>query len=331
MYKKNLRKKIIIIGGCGFIGLNVLEFLFNQNLKADFIVIDNLKGTSSKKNRAILKKKFSKVKFFRTDASNFNAIYILIKKTKPNVILGLHGQVAVTKSIVNPNYDFKSNFLSIFNILEVLRKISSKALFISLSSNKVYGSNTSDLVDEKFPLQFTSPYACSKGAADQYVIDYAKNFKLNCLSLRLSCVFGQNQWGTEDQGWISWFVKRILKNKNIRLFGDGKQVRDVLHVDDLSKLILILIKGKKKFSGNAFNVGGGIKNKISLVGLIEEVESILHKKAKKSFHPPRYGDQRYFVNNLNKIYRFTKWKPSISINQGLKRYIKWCKENNLDD
>jgi CDP-paratose 2-epimerase len=326
-----LKKKIIIIGGCGFIGLNVLEFLFKKKLKADFVVIDNLKGASSKKNLLILKKNFSEVKFFKTDVSNLAAINALIKRIKPNIILGLHGQVAVTKSIINPCYDFKSNFLSIFNILEVLRKLSSRALFISLSSNKVYGSNTNSLVDEKFPLEFTSPYACSKGAADQYVIDYAKNFKLNCLSLRLSCIYGQNQWGTEDQGWISWFVKRILEDQNIRLFGNGKQIRDILHVDDLSRLILIIIRSKKKCSGNAFNVGGGLKNSISLIGLIKKVESILHKKAKKSFHPSRYGDQKYFINNLNKIYRYTKWKPKISITKGLKSYINWCQKNNLNE
>ena len=239
-----MRKKIVIIGGCGFIGLNALEYLikkFNYN----FYVIDNLRGASSKKNLALLKKNFKKVKFIKNDVSNYNFISKFIKN-KPEFVLGLHGQVAVTNSIKNPIYDLHSNFLSIFYTLESIRIYSPKTFFLSLSSNKVYGSKTKGLVNEKFPLQFTSPYACSKGAADQYALDYYKNYKINSVSLRLSCVYGQNQWGTEDQGWISWFINRIIHKKKIRIFGNGKQVRDILHVDDLSRLIFMLMKLKKK-------------------------------------------------------------------------------------
>jgi len=321
-----MKKKIVIIGGCGFIGLNVLEY-FVKKVNADFFVIDNLKGASSKKNLKILKNKFKKIKFYKKDVSNYKFISSFVKKFKPNVILGLHGQVAVTKSIKDPTYDLKSNFLSIFYTLEAIRNFSPSSQFITLSSNKVYGSNTKQLVNEKFPLEFNTPYACSKGSADQYVLDYSRIFKLKCLSLRLSCVYGQNQWGTEDQGWISWFVKRIIEKKKIRLFGNGRQIRDILHVNDLSRLILILMKNKKKCSGQAFNVGGGKKNQISLIDLIKKVEKYLTTKTKVSLHPARYGDQRYFVNDLKKVFNFTKWKPQISIDRGLRMYLDWYLKN----
>ena len=214
--------KILIIGGCGFIGYNVLEFLLKKKLEK-LVVVDNLSGQSSKKNLTkIRNQKF--IKFFNIDASNYEKISSLIKKTKPNVILALHGQVAVTKSINDPRKDFNNNFLSIFNILETMRKYSPKSKLINLSSNKVYGKifnlrlnekklryESNLLIDEKFPLNFETPYSCSKGAADQYLLDYSKIYNLNTSSLRLSCVYGNNQWGTEDQGWIAWFIKCAIK------------------------------------------------------------------------------------------------------------------------
>ena len=217
--------KILIVGGCGFIGYNVFEFLFEKNFKKIF-VIDNLSGQSSKKNLDKISK-IKKIKFLKIDASNYFKISSLIKKIKPDAILALHGQVAVTKSINNPRNDFNNNFLSIFNILESIRKYSPKSKLINLSSNKVYGNietlklkerklryESNFLVNEEFPLNFESPYSCSKGAADQYLIDYSKIYGLKTISLRLSCVYGENQWGTEDQGWIAWFVKCAIEKKN---------------------------------------------------------------------------------------------------------------------
>ena len=205
--------RTLIVGGCGFIGYNVASFLISKKFK-NITIIDNLSGQSSNKNLLKLKKK--KIKFYNIDASDFNKISKLIKKIKPDNILALHGQVAVTKSISNPRKDFNNNFLSIFNILESIRKYKLKSKLINLSSNKVYGNiknfklkkhkfryHSDLLINEKYPLNFESPYSCSKGAADQYLIDYSKVFNINAVSLRLSCVYGENQWGTEDQGWIS--------------------------------------------------------------------------------------------------------------------------------
>ena len=322
-----MKKKIVIIGGCGFIGLNVLNYLLNK-FDYNFFVIDNLKGASSKKNLKLLRK-YNNVNFIKEDVSDFKFISKFIKKNKPDFVLGLHGQVAVTKSIKDPVYDLQSNFLSIFYTLESIRIYSPHTFFLSLSSNKVYGSKTRGLVSEKFPLEFTSPYACSKGAADQYLLDYSKNYQINSVSLRLSCVYGQNQWGTEDQGWISWFINRIIHKKKIRIFGNGKQIRDILHVDDLSRLIFMIMIQKNKCAGNAFNIGGGKSNQISLRGLIKKLEKILKIKPKITYHKARYGDQAKFVNELKKIKKYTNWEPKISIESGLEKYLKWFIENKV--
>ena len=333
--------KILIIGGCGFIGYNVLEFLLKKKLEK-LVVVDNLSGQSSKKNLTkIRNQKF--IKFFNIDASNYEKISSLIKKTKPNVILALHGQVAVTKSINDPRKDFNNNFLSIFNILETMRKYSPKSKLINLSSNKVYGKisnlrlnekklryESNLLIDEKFPLNFETPYSCSKGAADQYLLDYSKIYNLNTSSLRLSCVYGNNQWGTEDQGWIAWFIKCAIKNKKIRIFGNGKQVRDILHVKDLSNLIYIMLSHKKFPKGEAFNIGGGKNNSISLLELVRNLEVKFNKKIYLSFLKSRFGDQKYFVNDLSKIRKLTGWSPKIDINKGLSLFINWIVSNNYE-
>lgn len=329
--------KIFIIGGCGFIGFNVFSLLKKKNYN-DITIIDNLSGQSSRKNYLKIKKNFKNIKFFNIDISQDEKIFTLIKKNKPNVILAMHGQVAVTKSIKDPRLDFNNNFLSVFNILESIRKFSPKSTLINLSSNKVYGKIekiklnekklryvSSDLVDEKYPLNFESPYGCSKGAADQYVIDYAKLYNLKTVSLRLSCVYGENQWGTEDQGWIAWFIKCALNNNKIKLFGTGKQVRDVLHVSDLTNLIYLCVKKINSIKGHAFNIGGGPKNTLSLLELINKIEIKLKTKINFSFKKERFGDQKFFVNNLSKIKKMTGWHPKVSVNDGLKKYINWIK------
>ena len=332
--------KIFIVGGCGFIGFNVFSFLKNKNYN-NITIIDNLSGQSSKKNYIKIKKEFKKIKFYKIDISKNKKIFDLIKQNKPDVILALHGQVAVTRSIKEPKLDYNNNFLSVFNLLESIRKFSPKSIFINLSSNKVYGKVekidlkenksryfSNHLIDEKYPLNFESPYGCSKGAADQYVLDYAKLYNLQTVSLRLSCVYGENQWGTEDQGWIAWFIKCALLKNKIRLFGTGKQVRDVLHVSDLASLIYLCVKKINIIKGHAFNIGGGPKNTLSLLELINKIEIKLKIKINYSFSKVRFGDQKFFVNNLSKIKKMTGWYPKISVNNGLNKYIDWIKLKN---
>ena len=331
--------KILLVGGCGFIGFNVLEYLKIQKYK-EIYVIDNLSGQSSKKNYLKIKNIYQEIKFKNIDISNFKKISNLIKKLKPDVILALHGQVAVTKSIKDPRTDFQNNFLSVFNLLEAAKIFSPKSIIINLSSNKVYGKikglklkeskykfTSKTLIDENNSLKFESPYACSKGAADQYLLDYYKLFGIKTVSLRLSCVYGENQWGTEDQGWIAWFMKQAILNKPIRLFGNGKQVRDVLHVQDLASLIGILIKKINIVKGNEFNIGGGKNNRLSLLELIKKIEKKIDNKIYYTTHKERFGDQKYFVSDLSKIIKMTGWKPKILIDRGISMYFDWINKN----
>ena len=333
--------KILLVGGCGFIGFNVLEYLVHKNF-IDIHIVDNLSGQSSKKNYLKVKNRYPKIRFQNIDMSDFKKVSKLIKRLKPDVILALHGQVAVTKSIKNPRVDFNNNFLSIFNILESVRFFCPKSMIINLSSNKVYGKikdlnikeskykyTSKKLINESNFLNFESPYACSKGAADQYLLDYYKLFGVKAVSLRLSCVYGENQWGTEDQGWIAWFIKRAILNKTIRIFGSGKQVRDVLHVKDLAILIDILIKKINIVKGNEFNIGGGKYNALSLLELIKKIEKKNNKKINYTIYKERFGDQKYFVNDLSKINKMTGWKPKISIDEGLSMYFDWINNNQL--
>ena len=333
--------KILLVGGCGFIGFNVFKYLKTKK-KNDILIIDNLSGQSSKKNLQNLRKSYHKIKFKKLDVSNFSKISLLIKKFKPNVVLALHGQVAVTKSIINPREDFNNNFLSVFNLLESIKLFCPRCSIINLSSNKLYGKINNlnlfekktkyysrHLINENYPLSFESPYACSKGAADQYLLDYSKLFNIKAVSLRLSCVYGENQWGTEDQGWIAWFIKCALTNKKIRLFGNGKQVRDVLHVNDLARLIYISLNKIKKIGGHPFNIGGGKNNTLSLLELIEKLEKKLNKKIKYSFLKQRFGDQKYFVNDLRKVTKMTGWRPKISVDEGILGYLDWIIKNQI--
>ncbi len=337
--KKKLNKKILIIGGCGFIGYNAVEHFSNNN---KLIIVDNLKGESSKKNLIKIKKNFPKIKLKIFDISDYKKISILIKMLKPDSILCLSGQVAVTKSLNDPHYDMKSNFLSVFNLLESIRMYSPNTKLITLSSNKIYGNinkikkiekknsySINRSINENDELNFVSPYGCSKGASDQYVLDYARNYKLKCISIRLSCVYGINQHGTEDQGWISWFIKKISSSEKINIFGNGKQVRDILYVKDLIKLFEKCISKMEKIKGEAFNVGGGQKNSISLIGLIKKLEKKLDKKAKILNKKSRIGDQKIYISDLSKVYRATKWKPKYSVDNGLDEYIYWLKKNGF--
>ena len=331
--------KIIIIGGCGFIGFN--NFLNLANKKNKITIIDDLSGNSSKKNFILIKKKYPKQSILRFNIKNYSKVKNVIKKIKPSIILFAGGQIAVTKSIKNPREDFNSTLLGAFNVLEVIRQYCKDCKLIYLSSNKVYGKlkniklkekklsyvnlNNKD-VDENALLDFASPYGCSKGSSDQYVRDYSRSFNLNTVVFRLSCIYGQNQWGTEDQGWISWFIINSLKSSKINIFGNGKQVRDILHINDLVNLIQKSINNFSKINGEIFNIGGGRKNSISLIQLILKLQ-IIHKiKIKYSLKKTRIGDQNYFVNDLSKIKRQLNWAPKVSINKGLINFSNWIRD-----
>mgnify|MGYP003350376577 CR=1 FL=1 len=250
-------------------------------------------------------------------------------------------QVAVTTSVNNPREDFDINCLGTFNLLECCRLYSPKCSFIYASTNKVYGefyieANELDTrydpihfkgVNENNLLDFHSPYGCSKGCGDQYVIDYHRIYGLNTVCLRQSCIYGINQFGIEDQGWVSWFTIASTFDKKFYVYGDGKQVRDVLFISDLVDLYEKIIENIDVCSGEIYNVGGGPKNSLSLLELIEFLETSMNKKLNYSFDSWRPGDQKIYISNISKIYNHIGWEPKTSIKDGLKELLSWVIKN----
>ena len=333
-------KKLFITGGAGFIGYNCADFFLEKGFKIK--IYDNISRKGSKINlKRVLKNK--SISFEKGDLKNFNLLNKSIKKFKPTLIINCAGQVAVTTSITNPRLDFESNALGTFNLLEILRKNNLKTKLIHLSTNKVYGElkniklevkkkrylykNNKNGIDETTQLDFSSPYGCSKGAADQYVKDYKKIYGLDTYVVRQSCIYGPNQFGIEDQGWVAWITLCSLINKKINIFGNGKQVRDILYIDDLVNLFYKIYTNRKKISKNYYNCGGGIKNSISILELIDTLQKYNRRKAKISFKKERKADQKIFVSNNKSLYKNFRWLPKTSKQQGIRKLYIWIKEN----
>ena len=342
--------KYLITGGCGFLGSNLSHHILQKN-KDELFIIDNLSRKGSNKNLNWLKK-IGNFKFFKFNVSNKKNVETIVKTIKPDVIFHLAGQVAMTTSIENPYNDFKTNTLGSINILEAIRIHSPNTIAIYSSTNKVYGdlnqfqyhsTNTryfpkeyKNGFDENINLSFSSPYGCSKGSADQYFLDYSKIFGLKTVVLRHSSIFGIRQFSTVNQGWIGWFIEQaILVQKNkietININGDGKQVRDVLFSEDLIRCYFNVIKNIKKCKGQVFNIGGGIENSLSLIELFKNLENQLSIKILITKNKWRESDQKFFVSDNKKIYKFTKWKPKIDYETGIKKMIEWVNESKKND
>lgn len=332
-------KSIMITGGAGFIGMNASQRFASIGWKV--ILVDNLSRLGSTENLSQVKDKYSQVDFIKLDIRDFEGIKNVVSKTKPNVLLHLAAQVAVTQSLLNPRHDFEVNTVGTLNVLEALRIFSPETYLIYASTNKVYG-NLEDLelfeglkrytlkhdqhgINEKRNLDFHSPYGCSKGAADQYVLDYARNYDLQTTVLRQSCIYGPNQYGVEDQGWVAWFIIATILNQNITVFGNGKQVRDILHVSDLISLYENLIS-KPSLDTNVFNVGGGPTNSLSLLELIDFLKADLGVTPKFDFSSERLGDQKYFVSD-NSLLSTIGWSPQIELSTGIKDLYGWINKN----
>ena len=340
--------KYIITGGCGFVGIN-LALSFSKNVYKDILVIDNLSKKTAVKNLSLLKK--AKISFKKIDiAKSPKKIEKLIKKTKPKVIFHLAGQVAMSTSIKDPYLDFNGNVKSTINILETIRKYSKKTSLIFASSNKVYGdlNNYSyketktrfqirknfKFFSEKNYLDFKSPYGCSKGSADQYVLDYARVFGLKTVVFRHSSIYGGRQFFTYDQGWLGWFCAKAVKNKMYKkdkfsITGKGKQVRDVVHIDDIVNLYQKSVTKISKLSGKAYNIGGGKSNSLSIIELLNFLNTYLNVNLKYFKIPSRPYDQKIFISDNKKIYKDLKWKPKISYKKGIIDMINWIKLSKI--
>lgn len=336
--------KYLITGGCGFIGSNLVCNIIQNNSEA--IVFDNLSRSGSTDNLEWLKKTGDFI-FSNGDIRSYNDISRVIKQFSPDVIFHLAGQVAMTCSLNNPRLDFETNTLGTFNLLEAVKEYSPKSIVVYSSTNKVYGDLEAvkykeldlryvseeypDGFDENCPLNFTTPYGCSKGAADQYVLDYAKMFGLSTIVFRHSSVFGERQFGTYDQGWIGWFVKQAVetimdpRRPSFTISGNGKQVRDVLFVTDLVQCYFKAVKAIEKCKGQSFNIGGGMGNSISLLELLLFLEKELNVDLRYKSIPWRQSDQKIFVANINKAKCVLDWCPTIAKDEGLRKMITWVK------
>jgi CDP-paratose 2-epimerase len=331
--------KIFITGGAGFIGFHLADFYLKQN--HEVIIFDNFSRKGTQENTALLQKKYKNTTIIRGDIRDFSKLRKAIKGS--NIVLHLAAQVAVITSILNPREDFEINALGSFNVLEAARQNAPDSILIYSSTNKVYGGmedikikksknryqyvKLKNGIPEDRCLDFHSPYGCSKGAADQYFRDYFRIYKLKTVVFRQSCIYGTRQFGIEDQGWVAWFAIAAALNKKITIYGDGKQVRDILFIDDLIEAFNKAVKNIKIAQGQIYNIGGGPKNTLSLLELLDLLKIKLKKKIKYDFDDWRPGDQPIYISDITKAKRQLKWYPKTTYKRGISQLLIWALEN----
>jgi CDP-paratose 2-epimerase len=337
--------KILITGGCGFLGSNIASKILSDST-SDLFLIDDLSRFGSELNLKWLKS-IGNVNFQNISVSDQTAIENVIKKIQPNFIFHLAGQVAMTTSIENPRRDFEINALGTLNVLESVRKFSKDTTIIYSSTNKVYGDFSNYSIsetlsryivnekpngfDETESLNFHSPYGCSKGAADQYLLDYYRLYGIKTIVFRHSSMYGGRQFSTFDQGWIGWFCKKAIEIKNgnstetITIAGNGKQVRDLLYVDDAVNLYLSALNNIDQLKGQAFNIGGGTSNSMSILELFDFLESELQISINYKSIEVRQSDQKVFIADYSKINKVSNWNPIIDKFLGLRNNLDWLR------
>jgi CDP-paratose 2-epimerase len=324
---KRADRRILITGGAGFLGVNAAIHLIKDGW--DVTLLDNLSRPGTERNLKWVLTRFpSRVSFVKEDVRNAEALAQHVKDQ--DAILHLAGQVAVTTSLVDPNTDFDVNARGTLNVLEAVRNHNHDAPLVFSSTNKVYGKldHKDGPCKETQPLDFHSPYGCSKGAADQYVRDYARVFEMNTVVLRQSCIYGAHQYGTEDQGWVAHFVHSILKARPLTIYGDGTQVRDLLDARDLSALYTTVIDKIGIARGEIYNVGGGAENQRNLLEVIDQIGELTGRKPQYSFAGWREGDQKYYVSDIEKARRDLGWNPKVDFDMGLRELIAWAESVN---
>lgn len=337
--------KILVNGGCGFLGSNLAAHGIKRGY--DVTVFDNLSRLGASQNLAWLKSLGDFI-FIHGDTRNKNDVETIIKEGQFDAVFHLAGQVAMTTSIANPYKDFEINTMGAVNLLDSVRKFSPQTAIFFSSTNKVYGDledytyeetatrykcvEFPNGFDESVPLDFRSPYGCSKGAADQYMLDYARIFGLKTTVFRHSSMYGSRQFATYDQGWVGWFVeKAIEKYQNpdcepFTISGNGKQVRDILHAKDMINLYFTALDNVDKVCGQAYNIGGTMEQSLSLLELFALLDDMLGIKMAYKQLPPRQSDQKVFVADINKINERLGWKPQVTAREGVMAMVDWVKE-----
>ena len=334
-------KKYFITGGAGFIGCNLAHALIRKG--CEVVIFDNLSRRGTETNLRWLRKQ-GKFRFIKGDLRNFDDVRNAMRRAgRVDTVAHLAAQVAVTTSVTDPREDFDINALGTFNLLEAVRACGGDPVVLFASTNKVYGGMEDvkvvkrggryqyrDIpggIPEDRILDFHSPYGCSKGAADQYVRDYARIYGMRTVVFRQSCIYGYRQFGVEDQGWVAWFTIAAVLDKPITVYGDGRQVRDVLFVDDLVDSYLKAERRISKTCGRVYNIGGGPDNQMSLLELIDYLETRLDKKLNISYDDWRPGDQPVFVCDVSKAQREFGWKPKTTVTRGVNKLIDWVVDN----
>ena len=333
-------KRILITGGAGFVGCNAARFFRARNWGVT--VLDNLSRRGADKNLEWLRDN-SSFDFEHVDVRDAANVDRVLSEQRYDAVLHLAAQVAVTTSVVDPGTDFAINAMGTFNVLDAIRRHCPEAVFINASTNKVYGKiagaeyelrdgryayvNRPFGISESEPLDFHSPYGCSKGAADQYALDFARIYKIPATSFRQSCIYGPRQFGVEDQGWVAWFAIAALLRRDITIFGDGRQVRDVLHVEDLVRAYEAAIRAPDKVAGQAFNIGGGPASVLSLLDLVAMLEKRFQRRIPLRWDDWRPGDQRVYISDIRKLETTLGWKPEIDVETGISQLIDWVIQN----
>ena len=334
--------KVLITGGCGFLGSNLAVGALERG--DELLLFDNLYRSGSLENLAWLQNEET-FTFVHGDIRNANDIAQVTKSFRPDLIFHLAGQVAMTTSIANPRMDFEVNVIGSHNLLEAVRMYAPMATVVYSSTNKVYGDlsqftyretetrfeciEKTNGFDESTPLEFHSPYGCSKGAADQYMLDYARIFDLKTVVFRHSSMYGGRQFATYDQGWVGWFCQKAIETKHgtidvpFTVSGSGKQVRDVLHAEDMRRLYFAAHANIDRAKGQAFNIGGGMLNSLSLLELFSLLEAITGVKLNYTKIPFRESDQLVFVADITKAKDMFGWKPKVIPSEGISEMVHW--------
>ncbi|HSP08600.1 MAG TPA: GDP-mannose 4,6-dehydratase [Candidatus Dormibacteraeota bacterium] len=321
--REKARRRLLVTGGAGFLGVNAAVHFIEKGWHVT--LLDNLSRPGTERNlNWLLTRHPTEATFIKEDVRNAGALAEHVKDQ--DAILHLAGQVAVTTSLVDPNTDFDVNARGTLNVLEAVRLHNREAPLVFASTNKVYGKleHNNGACKETQPIDFHSPYGCSKGAADQYVRDYARCFQMNTVVLRQSCIYGAHQYGTEDQGWVAHFVHSILNGRALTIYGDGSQVRDLLDARDLSALYATVIEKIGQTRGEIYNVGGGTENQRNLLEVIRQIGELTNTKPQYTFADWREGDQAYYVSDISKAKNDLGWEPRIPFGRGLNDLIQWA-------
>jgi CDP-paratose 2-epimerase len=332
--------KILITGGCGFIGTNAAAAFCK--LGHEVTILDDLSRPCSGLNLEWLREQ-GRFDYHKADVRDSRAVDRVVQNGRFDVALHLAAQVAVTASVKDPLKDFEINAGGTFNVLEAIRRHSPETIFLNASTNKVYGKlnglktrelktryrlmNGASGIAESQPLEFHSPYGCSKGAADQYTMDYARIYGLRTINFRQSCIYGLRQFGVEDQGWVAWFTIAHEFRKPITVYGTGKQVRDLLFVDDLIDCYVKAVERIDRVSGMTVNIGGGESNALSIVQFLDLLGKISGRPVEYGRSDWRPGDQPFYVSDNRLARKLLDWEPRVGVREGISRLHNWVLEN----